>query len=274
MVKRAEFFQLLVGDDRRGQLDLAAALRGGFEEIALGAERGDGRSDDFLADRIDRRVRDLRKELLEVVVEELGLVRERGQWRVVAHGTDRLDRRAGHRGNDEIEILLRVAERELARGHGAVVGMRGLGAGGQRFQFDQIVFEPLAVGMLCGEGGFDFLVGDDATFLRVDEEDAAGLQAAFVRDAFGLDVEDADFGGHDDEVVLGHVVAAGTQSVAVEDGADLRAVGEGHRSRAVPRLHEAGVVFVEILVVLRHAGVLGPRLRDHHDRGVGQRTAG
>ena len=68
-----------------------------------------------------------------------------------------------------------------------------------------------------------------------------------MHDALGIDVEHADLGGHDDQVVLGDVVAAGAQAVAVEDGADLRAVGEGDRGGAVPRLHQAGVVFVESL---------------------------
>ena len=34
------------------------------------------------------------------------------------------------------------------------------------------------------------------------------------------------------------------------------------------------MVFVKIFVVLRHGAVLGPRLGDHHDGGVGERTAG
>ena len=237
-VEDAEFFQFLVRDDRRGQLDLAAALRRGLEEIAFRTERGERRGDDFLADRIDRRIGDLREELLEIVVEQLGFVGEGGQRRVVAHRTNRLDGGPRHRGNDQIEVFLRVAESKLPRGHGLVVRVRRLGASRQIFQFDQVVFQPFAIGMLFSQGGFDFLVRNDAPFLRIDEEDAAGLEAAFMRDALGLDVEDADLGGHDNEVVLGHVITAGTKAVAVKDRANLRAVGESNRGRTIPRLHE------------------------------------
>ena len=53
----------------------------------------------------------------------------------------------------------------------------------------------------------------------------------------------------------------------------LQAVGEGNRGRAVPRLHQAGVIFVKGLLLGAHALVPGPRLRDHHHHGVRQRAA-
>ena len=67
------------------------ALLGRFvEQVAFGADRRDQRRDDFLANRIQRRVRDLREQLLEVVVKQLRPIREHGQRRVVAHRADRL----------------------------------------------------------------------------------------------------------------------------------------------------------------------------------------
>jgi hypothetical protein len=50
---------------------------------------------------------------------------------------------------------------------------------------------------------------DDAALLGVDQEHAAGLQAALAHDLGGVDVEHARLGGHDDEAVLGDPVAAG-----------------------------------------------------------------
>ena len=46
-------------------------------------------------------------------------------------------------------------------------------------------------------------------------------------------------------VVVGDDEARRAQAVAVERGADLAAVGEGDGGRAVPRLHQGGVVLVE-----------------------------
>ena len=88
---------------------------------------------------------------------------------------------------------------------------------------------------------------------RVDEEDAARVQPLLEHDVLGRNVEHADLRRHDDQVVLGDVVARRTQAVAIEHGADHRAVGERDRRRAVPRLHQRRVVLVERLQLLRHA---------------------
>ena len=84
----------------------------------------------------------------------------------------------------------------------------------------------------------------------------------------------AGFGGQHDQVVLGDDVAAGTQAVAVERGADDAAVGEGDGGRSVPRLHQRGVVLVEGALVLVHVGVAGPGFGNEHGHDVGQGTAG
>ena len=53
-----------------------------------------------------------------------------------------------------------------------------------------------------------------------------------------------------------------------------RAIGKGHRGRAVPRLQQAGLVFVVRLQFVRHALVPAPRLGNEHRHGLRQRTAG
>ena len=66
----------------------------------------------------------------------------------------------------------------------------------------------------------DLLVRDDAAARGIDEEDAARVQPFLEHDVLGRDVEHADLGCHDDEVVLGDVIARGPEAVAVEHGAD------------------------------------------------------
>ena len=74
-------------------------------------------------------------------------------------------------------------------------------------------------------------------------------------------------------VVVGDDVARRPQPVAVERGADLAAVGEGDRRRAVPRLHQRRVVFVEGLALRIHQRVAGPGLGDQHHHRMRQRVA-
>ena len=85
--------------------------------------------------------------------------------------------------------------------------------------------------------------------------------------------QDAHLRRHHDAVVLGDEIARGPQAVAVERRADLAAVGEGDRGRAVPRLHQRGVIFVEGAALFAHQRIAGPGFRDHHHHGVRQRVA-
>ena len=62
-----ELGQLVVVDDRERQLDLHARLRAGLEQVGLRADGRRQRGDELLADGVERRVGDLREELLEVV---------------------------------------------------------------------------------------------------------------------------------------------------------------------------------------------------------------
>ena len=79
-----------------------------------------------------------------------------------------------------------------------------------------------------------------------------GMQPLLDQHVLGRDVEHADLGRHDHQVVLGDVVARRPQAVAIEHRADHRAVGERNRRRAVPRLHQRRVVLVERLPLRAH----------------------
>ena len=144
---------------------------------------------------------------------------------------------------------------------------------GDVVEVDQAGVQPLVVRVLGGELGLDLLVLDDPVLVGVDEEHPARLQPALADDGGGVEVEDADLGGEDDEAVVGDPVARGAQAVAVEHGADLGAVGEDHAGGAVPRLHQRGVELVERAALGVHLGVVLPGLGDHHQHRVRQRAA-
>ena len=247
-----------------------------LEQIALRAEARLGGGDDFLADAVDRRIGDLREQLLEVVVEQLRLVREHGERRVVAHRADGFDAVAAPSARAACADLRTCSRRRS----GAAAACRDPAPAlpappADPSRCTRCSSSHCAIRTLAGDLALDLLVVDDAALLGVDEEHAARLQAALAaRTSSGGNVEHAGFGGHDHQVVLGDVVARGAQAVAIEHRADLLAVGEGDRGRAVPRLHQAGVIFVERPLRVVHALVVRPRLRNHHHHRVRQRAAG
>ena len=256
------------------QLERVAVLRRLIENVALGADVADERHDQLFADGVDGRIGDLGEELLEVVEERLRTVGETGQRHIGAHGADRLLALGGHGREQDAEIFFAVSAGALAAQQRFGVeadDARGLG---QRVDGDLLLLEPFAVGLARGERLLDLGVGDDALLNGVDEEHAAGLQAAFLEDVFGRNFDDAGFGGENDQIVLGDDVAAGAQAVAVERGADDAAVSECDGGGTVPRLHQRGVVLVEGALVLVHVRIAGPGFGNEHGHDVGQGTAG
>jgi hypothetical protein len=120
------------------------------------------------------------------------------------------------------------------------------------------------------ERALQLVVVDDAAFFQVHEQHLARLQAPLLDDPRLRNVEHADLRRHDDQIVVGDDEPRRTQAVAVERGTDLPAVGERHRRRAVPRLHQRGVVLVERAPILVHQRIAGPRLGNHHHHRVGE----
>ena len=111
---RAQRLELRVAQDRLVHHELMGVLGRLGEQVALGADAGAQRHDDRLARGVDRRVGDLREELLEVAEQRRALIGEDRERGVVAHRADRLLARARHRGVQHAQVLLRVAEGELA----------------------------------------------------------------------------------------------------------------------------------------------------------------
>ncbi len=148
---------------------------------------------------------------------------------------------------------------------------RGLG---QLIDGDLIFFHPLRVRLPRRELLLDLFVGNDAAFDGIDQEHLSRLQAAFALDLLGRDVEHAGFRGHHDQIVMGDDVASGAQAVAVERRADDAAVGEGDRSGAVPRLHQAGVIFVEGALLRLHVRIARPGFGNQHGHDVRQAASG
>jgi hypothetical protein len=153
------------------------------EQVRLRADEGHERHHEFLADRIDRRVGDLREQLLEVVVQRLVLVRQHGQRRVVAHRADAFLAVALPIGNQlELEVFLGVAEGLLAIEQGT-----GLGLGHRVGRVDVVELDADAARSSHGTAWrgeliLEFLVVDDAALLEVDEEHLARLQTPLLDD--------------------------------------------------------------------------------------------
>ena len=93
----------------------ATAVLGRFvEHVALAPDEAHQRHDQLFAQRVDRRVGDLCKQLLEVGEQHLRPIRQNGKRRVVAHRPDRLLAARRHRADHHVDLFARVAVCVLA----------------------------------------------------------------------------------------------------------------------------------------------------------------
>ena len=244
------------------------------QQVRFRTDGGFKASHDLFAFPIERRIGDLCELLGEVVEQHATAVGQCGHRRVVAHGTQRFLAGVGHRGKQELQVLLGVAEGALSTLHG-LTGVVDVLALGKFAHFDGVAFHPLTVRVLGSESLLDLLVRNDTAFIGVDEEHLARLEAAFGHDMLLSHLrQHAGFGGEHDVAVIGELPTTRSEAVTVEQRTDLGAIGEDDMRRTVPRLDQRIVVLVERLDIRVELIVLLPCRRQHHGDGMGHGAAG
>ena len=103
---------------------------------------------------------------------------------------------------------------------------------------------------------------------QVRQQHRAGAQRAFFRHLVRRQIQHAGLGRQHHEAVPGHHVAHRPQSVAVQRRPHQPPVGERHRRRSVPRLHQPRVVLEEPPQIRPHRVFRAPRLRNQHQHRV------
>ena len=98
---------------RMRQLQHVAIFGRFFENVALAADIADQRHHHLFANGIDRRIRDLREELLEVIEQRLRPVGKARQRRIRAHRPNRLFALRRHRRENHPQIFIGISEGPL-----------------------------------------------------------------------------------------------------------------------------------------------------------------
>jgi hypothetical protein len=110
LIDASKLFDFGIPQYRLRQSELPATLRLRIDEISFAAERKCCRGNELFANRIDRGIGDLRKQLLEIVVKQLRFVGQNGQWRIGTHRAHRLDCVLCHRPDVHAQVFKIVSE--------------------------------------------------------------------------------------------------------------------------------------------------------------------
>ena len=172
-VHLAQLFQSPVGDDGVAQLQGVRVLGRLIEDVSFAPDVGVERHHQSFADRIDRRIGDLREGLLEIIKQQLRLVRQASQRSVDAHRPDALLGFQRRRPQDRFQIFVGVSEGALAHQDRFVIGLLDVRRAGQVIESNLILPHPLRVGLPVGKMLFYLFVADQALLLGIHQQHAA-----------------------------------------------------------------------------------------------------
>ncbi|RNA35420.1 Biopolymer transport exbB [Brachionus plicatilis] len=250
-----------VFERKNGLLDEQAfALFGRrLQDVRLRSDGTRQRHDDFLAYRINRRIGHLGKQLLkQQQAQHFNIVAEQRKPAVLLDQHILfLARQIGPGHHASAHNLLKVG---ILR---AINFVQVLDCG----QFaDPILDRPQHCHLIL-----DLNVAGYLLFEHIGQQHASRLQPTLLHHLTVVHINDAYLARHHQVLGLENVVARRSEAVAVENGANVAAVGEGQQCWTVPRLHGARVPLVVGFFQVAHELVALPRFGHHGQHGLGQR---
>ncbi|MNM41960.1 hypothetical protein D3C81_527880 [compost metagenome] len=247
LVHLQQLAQLALAQHRRIEDDVVHRLRAGMEDVGLLAELGGQGHRAVFAQRIDRRVGDLREGLAEVVVQRTAALAEHGHRRVIAHRAGGFLFGLGQRPQHLLHFLAAELVQLVVTAQGALVErffhQRRVDQFG--LQVGDALLQPLLVRCTAAVDAVDGLRIEQVAALEVDGDHLARAELALAHHALGRYFPHTCFGG-DQEVPIGSQhPARRAQAVAVEGAHRVAAVAGDDAGRAVPRFAVEAVEFVE-----------------------------
>ena len=201
--------ELFVGKNRVRYHQTMAVSRGRIQQVLFRTDIAFERHNHVFSNRIDRRVRDLGEQLLEVVIHQPRLVAETSQCGIVPHRTDRVHLGRDHRKEHELHGFQRVAERLHAGQKRFRIKPVRLILGRQLVECDSLCFQPLLVGTKLCKGLLDFFIWNQASLFKVDQEHPTGLQSPLGLHDSGVHGKNTHLARHDHAIVGRQIIAAG-----------------------------------------------------------------
>ena len=236
------------------------------EDVHFTADAGGQRHNVRFAQRIDRRVSDLRELLAEVIVNDTRLAGEHGKWGIIAHRADRFLAIFTQYAQDGIQLFGTVVELFLIAGEGIIVQLAATDLFVRQFferhQTTDVFRHPLFIRVTAFQIVVGFRGVQNTPLAGIDNHQFAWTDAAFFNDFIRLIIPDTHLGCAGDELIFGDHIACRTQAITVEVTGGEATIGHHDARRAVPRFHMHGVKVKERAQLGIHIRVILPGWRN------------
>ena len=196
--------KLSIGQHGALQLQQIELVGGLVQHVAQIAQPRLQRHHPGFAQAVDRWIGDLAERLAEVVVQPAIALGQHGQRRVVAHGTDGLGRFLHHRVQDELQLLERGANGQLAAAEflaDVQRGLRGIGLDDAVDLGDAP--GPCGVVVPRGQHVLHLLVAIERAGFEVDGDGLARPHPALGTDVAFVELHHAGFGSDHQQAGMG-----------------------------------------------------------------------
>ena len=255
--------------DRMLDLEHLAVDRLLIEQVAVFSYIDGRRGNDFLTDRIDRRVRHLGKQLFKVIKQRLMFIGKYSQRCIDTHGADAFCTIQCH-VPDGCPVFLICISKGLLQPCQLLIRVLlypdiwNL----QIRKLYKIAVQPLAVRLADGIFFFQFVIIDHTSLHRIHQQHLARMQSFLLDDLPWINIQYSYLGRQDQITVICNIIPGWSQTVPVEHGTDQISVTEDDGGRSVPGLHHSCIILIEILLFLVHRIIVCPWLRygDHHSQ--------
>ena len=168
---------ICIGQNRIVNLQYLAVFRLLLQQVSVFSHIYGGAGDNFFTNSVNRRICHLCKQLFEIVKQRLMLLREHSKWCICSHCRDPLRTIQGHAVNRFSVVLISISKCLLHSGELFPFILLHPDVGNlQVVQFHQVTVQPLTVRLFFCVNLLYFIIAENLSFSRIDQQNFAGMQ--------------------------------------------------------------------------------------------------
>mmetsp|Transcript_27317 Transcript_27317/g.66293 ORF Transcript_27317/g.66293 Transcript_27317/m.66293 type:complete len:600 (+) Transcript_27317:2920-4719(+) len=263
--KSGNLVHLYTVQNRRFKVDQTSTVLRNFVDTFLSSQSHCQGHHNTLTEWVNRRVGNLGKTLLEVIVKWVGFLTQSSNWGIISHRVGCLLGGSSHILDLHTNILKTPSESGLCKSCGVVI-IKTVIISFSLGDFLAMLLHPFSVWVARSDFTLDANVVLEFSSFKVDVDHLARSQTSLLNNIGFLKIgNDTSLTHHVNTSVLGDGITSGTKTITIQRGTNRFTVRENKKGWTIPGLKQTSVEFVEVsdLGVFVQIWVLHVSSRDH-----------